>query len=285
MTLETQDQPAAVDTAAESTPTVPDTTVAEPTEPTELEGLLNEEQADPDEIEEEFEGLKLRGKKDHLEEFKKGRMLHADYTRKTQEFAEQRKSWESERTATEQLEQEKYQFWSLQQRAQQLQQVNFQALRQANPEMAENLRDELAKLSAALPVMGQALAQKTQERKLEAERANANRVNQSELIVAREVKDWGPAKLQAFMDAGQKAGLDSRAVRDMLVQFPQAARFLNKSLAYDQMLAQRLQKAKTPPPAPKPVTRVGGSSASTTKSTSDMTPAEYAEWRRARQKR
>ena len=283
MTLETQDQPAAVE-AAESTPTVPET-VAEPTKSTELEGLLNEEQADPDEIEEEFEGLKLRGKKDLVEAHKKGRMLDADYTQKTQRLSEERKSWESERTATEQLEQEKFQFWSLQQRAQQLQQVNFQALRQANPEMAENLRDELAKLSAALPVMGQALAQKTQERKLEAERANANRVNQSELIVAREVKDWGPAKLQAFMDAGQKAGLDSRAVRDMLVQFPQAARFLNKSLAYDQMLAQRLQKAKTPPPAPKPVTRVGGSSASTTKSTSDMTPAEYAEWRRSRQKR
>ena len=56
------------------------------------DGLLETQQQPEDEIEEEFEGLKVRGKKDLLEEFKKGRMLHADYTRKTQEVAELRRS-------------------------------------------------------------------------------------------------------------------------------------------------------------------------------------------------
>lgn len=290
----TLDQPAAtfeMSPPPESTPNpVPaneTTTGAEPTDATELDGLLlpEEQQADPDEVEEEFEGLKLRGKKDQIEQLRKERMLHADYTRKTQTFAEERKTWESERAAETQLEHDKFQFWQLNERAKQLQQVDFSALRQTNPELAESLRDELAKLSAVLPQMGQTLAQKTHERKLHAERENANRVDQANQIVAREVKGWGQEKLAQFVAAGQRAGIEPDAMRQLLISHPQASRFINKALAYDQLLAQRLQKAKAAPPPPKPVTRVGGGGATTTKSTSDMTPAEYAEWRRARQKR
>jgi hypothetical protein len=200
------------------------------TEPPNLEGLLEQQQAEPEEIEEELEGLKLRGKKDAVEEFKKGRMLHADYTRKTQELADEKRNFGSEREsftrqrqADAQLEAERFQAWSAHQRVQQLQQVNFTALRQANPEFADQLRDELAQLSAALPGMSNALSQKLQQRNLEAQQLDARRANDSEAVVMREVKDWGPEKLAKFNDAGQKAGIPPEGMRQLLIHFPQAA--------------------------------------------------------------
>lgn len=279
------EQPAAT---PDSTP-APEGATPDPTNAEAGNGLPDElQQPEPDEVEEELEGVKLKGRKEALEKIKAERLMQADYTRKTQEVADQRKSFESEREqftrereATQQFEQEKFQFWSLQQRAQQLQQVNFAALRQTNPEMAESLRDELAKLSAVLPQMGQALAQKAEARKLETERERANRANQSEQIVMREVKDWGPEKFKAFVDAGGKAGLQPADVQRMLVEFPQVARFLDKALKFDQHLASRLQKPPPPPP-PQPATRLAGSGATNTKSPDAMNEREYAEWRRQR---
>lgn len=254
-----------------------------------LEPELLQQQAEPEEIEDELEGVKLRGRKEALEKIKAERLMQADYTRKTQEVAEQRRTFETEREqyqrereATQAFENEKFQFWSLQQRAQQLQQVNFAALRQTNPEMAESLRDELAKLSAVLPQMGSALAQKAEARKFESERERASRANQSEQIVMREVKDWGVEKFKAFVDAGGKAGMQPQDVQRLLVDYPQVARFLDKALKFDQHLASRLQKPPASPP-PKPATRLGGTDAANTKPLGDVTdPREWAERRRQR---
>lgn len=261
----------------------------EPNE-TDLEGLLDQQQTEPEEVEEEFEGLKLKGKKDLLEEFKKGRMLHRDYTQKTQEVAEQRRTFETERESftkerqfVEQMENERFQLHAATQRFQQLQQAaaqgQFAALRQSNPEYADQLQAELAQLAAWIPGARDYLAQKTAHLKSEAERKNATRANESEQIVMREVRDWGPEKLKAFVAAGEKAGLPAEGVRQLLVQFPQASRFLNKALMYDQLLASRLKKPEATPA--QPGTRLGGGAATHTKALSDVT--DPREWQARRQ--
>ena len=271
--------------------------VAAPTEaadlqPTEIDSsaLLQEQQTEPEEIEEEFEGLKLRGKKDLLEDFKKGRMLHQDYTRKTQEVADQRRNFESEREQfqrTQQLHQQaendKFQFWSANQRLQQLQQVNLAALRQTNPELAESLRDELVQLSTAVPTMGQSLNAKLAQ--LEQSRSHDEAKLDSQLadFVAREFKGgWTTEKDVALEKFVRKEGFDPAAVRQVVRQNPLALRILDKAAKYDQLLAQRFQKKPAAEP-PKPVTRIGGSTAATPKPLSEVTdPREWAELRRKR---
>jgi hypothetical protein len=144
---------------------------------------------------------------------------------------------------------------------------------------AQALHIEFTQLQARYGQLTNSLAQKEQQRKLETERTSATRANEAEAIVMREVKDWGPEKLAKFVDAGQKAGLEPESVRRMLIEFPQAARFLNKALQYDQLLAQRMQKPAVEPP--KPVTRVGGAAAANAKPLGDITdPREWAERRR-----
>jgi hypothetical protein len=271
---------------------VPATTEAGDLQPQDLdaEGLQQEpQQPDPDEIEEEFEGLKLRGKKDLLEEFKKGRMLHADYTRKTQELAEERRTLANEREQSQrtqqlhqQVENDKFQLWSAHQRLQQLQQANLAALRQTNPELAESLRDELVQLSASVPHMGQQLNAKLAQLEQSRSQDEAKLDRQLAEFVQREFKNWTPEKDIQMENFVRKEGLDPNAVRQVLRQNPQALRILDKAAKYDQLLAQRFQKKPAAEP-PKPATRIGGGAAANTKPLGEVTdPREWAERRRQR---
>jgi hypothetical protein len=277
------EQPAAVlDSAPVETP--------DPTETPEVDSdpALLAQQAEEEEIEEELEGIRLRGKKDLVEKHKSERLMQADYTRKTQEVSEQRKSFEQERTqfqetakSHQQHIREVAQLVHVEERLQQFSQVNWQQLNQQDPVQAQALHIEFTQLQAKHGQLSSSLAQKNQQRKLEAQQSDAKRANDAEAIVMREVKDWGPEKLKAFTEASQKAGLEPEGMRQMLIQYPQAARFLNKALQYDKLLAQRLQK---PPELVKPpVSRVGGGAAATTKPLSEVTdPREWAERRRER---
>jgi hypothetical protein len=241
----------------------------------------------PEEVEDELDGVKLRGPREVLERIKAERLMQADYTRKTQEVAEQRRTFEQqqkqfEETAKSHQEhiREVARLVAIDERLGQLQQYLPQ-INQQDPQQAQALLIELQQLQAQRGQLQGSLAQKEQQRQLNAQQESAKRANEAEAIVMREVKDWGPEKLKAFVDAGQKAGIEPEGVRQMLIQFPQAARFLNKALQYDKLLAQRLQKPVAEPP--KPATRVGGGSAANTKPLSDVTdPREWAELRRQR---
>lgn len=269
--------------------------VEKPEPPQSLEEFANsdlpespEQQAEPDEVEEELDGIKLRGKKDALEKLKAERLMQADYTRKTQEVAEQRRAIEQQRTQFEEAAKahqehirEVARLVAVDERLQQFQQVNWQQLNTQDPVRAQALLIEFNQLQAARGQLAETLAQKDQQRRLEAERTSATRANEAEEVVKREVKDWGPEKLAKFVDAAQKAGMPGEKLRQALIQYPEMSRFLNKALMYDQLLAQRLQKPKVEPP--KPATRIGGGTAANTRPLSEVSdPREWAELRRQR---
>jgi hypothetical protein len=273
----------------DSTPAnnTPEPSTPEPKEPS--DGLLdNLQQPDEDEIEEELEGIKLRGKKDALEKLKAERLMQQDYTRKTQDVAEQRKAFEQQREQFQQTAkfhqehiQEVGRLMAVDERLRQFQQVNWQQLNQQDPQQAQALLIEFNQLQAARGQLANSLAQKDAQRQSVTQQESAKRANEAEAIVMREVRDWSPEKLAKFVDAGQKAGMQPEGVRQLLIQFPEVSRFLNKALMYDQLLAQRMQKPKAEPP--KPATRIGGGSAANAKPLSDITdPREWAEARRAR---
>jgi hypothetical protein len=251
-----------------------------------LDPSLLTQQDEPEEIEEELEGVKLRGRKEALERIKAERLMQADYTRKTQEVAEQRRTFEQqqkqfEETAKSHQEhiREVGRLVAIEERLGQFQQLNWQQLNSEDPVRAQALLIEFNQLQAARGQLSNSLAQKERQRELASQQETAKRANEAEAIVMREVKDWGPEKLAKFVDAGQKAGIQPENLRQMLIQFPQAARFLNKALQYDQLLAQRMQKPKVEPP--KPATRLSGGSAANTKPLGEITdPREWAERRR-----
>lgn len=265
---------------ASDTPETPETDDSKP------DAALLTQDVVPEEAEDELDGVKLRGPKEVLERIKAERLMQADYTRKTQEVAEQRRAIEQQRTQFEEAAKvhqehirEVGRLAAIEERLGQFQQVNWQHLNAENPQQAQALLIEFNQLQAARGQLANSLAQKEQQRKLEAERTSATRANEAEAIVMREVKDWGPEKLAKFVEAGQKAGAQPEDVRQLLIQFPWASRFLNKGLQYDQLLAQRLQRKPVAPPPP--ATRVSGGSAGNTKPyTEETDPRIYAQRRR-----
>lgn len=67
-----------------------------------IEGLPEQEPEVSDEVEEDLEGVKVRGKKDAVEKLKAERLMQADYTRKTQAAADEKRAVEAERATVKQ---------------------------------------------------------------------------------------------------------------------------------------------------------------------------------------
>lgn len=246
---------------------------------------------DPDEIEEELEGLKLKGKKEALEKLKAERLMHQDYTRKTMSHAEERKAFEAQRQefqrvaqTHQQMQQESAQLWAVDSRLQQLQAVNLHHLSQQDPQQAQALLIEMQQLQGHRGQLVQNLTQKQQMMQQAEQRERAKLASDAQAFLMRELKDWSPAKDAELEGYARSMGINTQQLGNFLLSNPAIALALDKASKWDKLAKDRATKPKTEPP-PKPVTRVSGAAASNTKSPSDMSPAEYAEWRAKRKSR
>jgi uncharacterized protein with von Willebrand factor type A (vWA) domain len=285
--------------APSSAPAAPAAPSAAQAEPTELNATVLEQEGtsgteletqppEPEDADFEYEGKKFKVPKDIEGELRNALLRHGDYTRKTQEVADQRKAIEADRTAHQQqvqvhqaLTKEIGQITAVDERLQQLQQVNWNALIAENPQQAQILQSEFTRLQTLRGQLGNSITQKQQQMQFTQQQEIAKRVNEAQAFLMREFKDWSPAKDQALSDYAKKEGLDPRQLSQFLLYSPQLARVLDKAARFDQSEKQRAAK---PPaaPAPKPISRVGGSAASNTKLPSQMTPEEHAVWRQER---
>jgi hypothetical protein len=249
---------------------------------------LETEPPEPEDTDFEYEGKKFKVPKDIEGELKNALLRHRDYTQKTQEVAEQRKAFEAERTMHQQtvqlaehVEKEKFQLYQIDHRMAQLSQVNFAALRQQNPELADQLRDEMIALQGQRPQLVNSLTQKHNYLQSTQQQQLAKRADDARAFLMREFKDWSPEKDQALEAYARAEGIDTRQLSQFLIHNPAIARVLDKAAKWDHAAKQRAAKPKPEPP-PKPVTRVTGSAASNAKLPSDMTPAEHRLWRQER---
>jgi len=263
---------------------------AQVNQPDDAGANLETEAIDPDEIEEELEGIKLKGKKEALERIKAERLMHQDYTRKTMSHAEERRAFESEREqfkqvaqTAQQMDQERFQLMSLDSRMNQLRQVNFAQLRQQNPELAEQLRDELTQLQAVRPQLADSLTRKHQQMQQYQQQETAKQYSQAQAFLMRELKGWSPGNARdiELTSYAQSQGIAAQRLGQYIVQDPAIAVLIDKAAQWDKLSKERASKPKEAT-APKPVSRVEGGRANTTKSPSDMSPEEYVEWRQKR---
>jgi hypothetical protein len=239
-----------------------------------------------DEIEEELEGVKLRGKKEALERIKAERLMQQDYTRKTMTHAEERRAFEAEREnfgrvqqMAEQLETERFQMRAIDTRMQQILQ-NLPAISQQNPELAQQLRDELIQLQAHRPRLEGSITQKQQQMQLTQQREHAKLFSDAQSYLMRELKDWSPAKDAELENYAKGLGINTQHLGQFLLRNPAIAVALDKAQKWDKSVKERIANIKKAPAPEKPATRVDGGKAKTQKSINDMSPAEYREFRR-----
>ncbi len=254
------------------------------TESGELE-LAEQSEGEEDELEEDLDGVKVRGKKEAIERLKAERLMQADYTRKTQEAAEIRKAAEAERESVQnarQFEQENLDIVAdlraSQREMQHLQQVNLQQLSDQDPVQAQKLMVRMQQLQAFQAQAQGVLTQRHQAFLHAQQQEAARQLEEGRRVLQRDIPGWGPemaAKLSHFALANGYTEAEVAAIRSPAMV---------RSLYREYQVAEAKKKATQRPVQVQaaPVTRVNTASKSKAAIDPDkLSPEQWIKWRNA----
>lgn len=252
----------------------------------ELEGEQSEED---DDLEEDLDGLKVRGKKDAIEKLKAERLMQADYTRKTQEVAEFRKQAEAERQTFEterqvhmQNLQEVATMRAIEMQLQNFSQVNWQQLADQDPVQAMKLDHQMRALQSQREQLRASVSQRYEQFTQAQQQEAARQLAEGQKVLQRDIPGWGPelaGKLSAFALANGYTEREVAAIRSPAMV---------RSLFREYQVAEAKKKAttRTPQVQAAPVTRVNTASKSRAAIDPDKLSAEqWLKWRNAQVKR
>mgnify|MGYP007083430617 CR=1 FL=1 len=289
-------------TAPEGVAAEAEATTPEPVEVAEAEGVENEaEQSEgtteaeqpPEEIEFDFGGNKFKVPKgsipdeiaDQLDKFTKG--TWSDYTRKSQEVAEVRKSVEARAQAVAKLENlngEVLNAYSkgLQIKAEieQLRNIDVNALWQSDPDQARRVSDLMAQKSAEFNATVNKVAQLetglTQAQEAEA----ARRAQEGEAVLERRIKGFAQKVPEIIDYVAQNYGIDKDHAAKVWRQDPATAEMAYKAMMFDRMQSAGKKPAPVAPKTAAPVTAMKAKGASPASNLNLSDPAVMAKYLR-----
>lgn len=261
----------------------------------------DEQQAEAEEIEEielSFGAKTLKVPKNaipddvraELEDFTKN--VQGDYTRKTQEVAEQRKEVEAKRELFEKLSTlkgEALSAFSAGQRVAaeiaQLERVDLNAVWQSNPDQARQISDALNMKRSEFQRHVNAVSQHEATMAAEEQQAIAKLEEAGRAEMLRTVKGFDETAEREMVAYAVKNGISEQDAKRWPLN-PKTAAMAWKAMQFDKLQAStKAATAAKPPTAPAaPVKAVSGKSTATArKSLDDMTPEEFARFRNAQQ--
>lgn len=236
---------------------------------------------DDDSEEVEHEGQKYRIPK----ALKSALMMNADYTRKTQELADLRRSAETERTRYQQASAEHVQalaaVHSIDQQLNQFQQVNWQQLSDEDPIQAQKLWMQYTQLKDSRQQIAGQVQQMEQQRAFETQQATAKRIEEGQAILKRDIPNWGPDTARQINDfAAKEFGFQPQELAQVID--PRVVKILHAAMVGTQLVKKQQEGAKSGANQAadiKPVTRVGGNNAPARR---DMHSMPIGDWMKAR---
>ena len=205
--------------------------------------------------------------------------MRKDYTEKTMALAEQRKTLEAKSQFQKDNIADIARLVAVDEQLSQYNQVNWSELSDNDPVMVQKLMVQQRQLENQRNRLAQELARKEQEMNLTEQQEFAKRIEASENVLKREIKEWSTeleTKLQAFAVA--KFGFDEFDVKKSKAD-PRLYKLLNMAYIGSQMLAKQANKPKVVTSA-KPVTNLTSKGAKVTRDPTQMSDAEFAAWRR-----
>lgn len=184
-------------------------------------------------------------------------MMQADYTRKTQELAQQRRAWEAERA--EQAEAlsanfaERARLVAIDDAIEQLEALDWQALEAVDPHQAQALWAQYNELAQARGDLAAAMEQQGWEEALEAQRDHAVRVQEGLDVLARDIDGWSSelaGKLVEFGQAELGFSLEemSQAMDPRLIKLLHRA-YEGATKSYQHQRAEAVRRAQRTSPA------------------------------------
>jgi len=271
----------AVEEEVIETPEVEETPETSQDEP---EGEETEETGEEEEIEEvEYEGKKYQVP----QELKAALLRQADYTKKTQEVAEQRRAFEQQQAETEQVlkfRQENLQGFAqlaaIDSQLQQYSQVDWQQYSQEDAQAAQQAFFQYNQLKEARGNLAGQLHHKESEALHRQREELAKRVEEGRAALTREIKDWTPQKAQELSKHGETYGFTAQEMSS--VADPRMVRVLHDAYLYRQMLNKATPKPETK--TVKPMKSIKGKT-SGSKDPEKMSTDEWMAWRNKQIKR
>lgn len=220
-----------------------------------------------------------------LEDFTKN--VQGDYTRKTQEVAEQRKAAEAERELFQKLSSLKGEalnsFTAGQRIASeiaQLEQIDLNAVWQSDPDQARRIGDTLSIKRAEFQKHVNAVSAHEAAMAAEEQQAIARLEEAGRAEMRRAVKDFDENAEREMIAYAVKSGINEQDAKRWPLN-PKTAQLAWKAMQFDKLQAQtKAATAAKPPPAPAaPVRPVSGKSAATPKDPESMSMEEFVRWR------
>ncbi|MDB5439972.1 MAG: hypothetical protein JWM33_2399 [Caulobacteraceae bacterium] len=168
---------------------------------------LGDDDEDDDEGD-ELEDVEHKGKTYQVPKGLKGAFLmQADYTRKTQELAHERRALESERSQHEQASHEtahlRAGLTAIDHQLAGLQDLDWNRIWQEQPEHAQELRGQLEELVQARGAILHGLEQWDQHRTLSEQHHHARRVQDGHQVLSRQIEGWSPELATRLGDFAQ----------------------------------------------------------------------------------
>lgn len=239
--------------------------------------------------EDDFEEIEHEGKQYKVpKELKSAIMKNADYTQKTQEIAETRRSLESDRAAfqeSQRLQAEVYQeavkAKALDDQIKQYEQVDWTALINDDPVRAQQLTMQYMQLKDARAKVAQEIAAKEQNYQSNVQQQIAKQIQETSAILQRDIPNWSPELANKLTEFAVSQGFNRDELRE--ITDARVVKLFHKAYLMDQVIANKPKQDKA---QIKPVTTLKPSASNVKKDPTEMSDAEFAKWRqKAIQKR
>lgn len=228
-------------------------TEAEAEEDTE-EQQENDEESEDDEVEEEddLEDAEFEGKNYKLpRELKDALLRQSDYTRKTQELADQRKSFESEQVKLrEQAEAQQKEFEAyadirnIDTQLQEYDKLDWNKIVDEDSTMAMKLDHEFRALQNKKQQLLHEIGQKEQERTLKQQQEFAKLEEENSKALSRDIKGWNDELKGNLTTYASSLGVPKETIDNAFKYDALAVKVLHKAHLYDQLQKKAVQKPK-----------------------------------------
>jgi hypothetical protein len=237
----------------------------------------------------EFDEIEYDGEKYSVpKKLKDGFLMQSDYTRKTQEVAEQRKAIEAERESIKQrAEAERAnirdvaQIYGIDEQLTELDKIDWVKLGNEDPFEAQKLFQQRSLMKERRDRLVAELQQKEFQRSQEAQQEFAKRYADTNEALNKSIPGWNQdlaLKMREFAKANDLNDEDIRHAADKA----RWVKLLHKAYVGDQLINAKTSAAQEPRVEPKPLAKVTGSGARTPKTPESATDMEsYVRLRRA----
>lgn len=262
---------------------MPESTEAVVETPEDPDQALIDEVAAPvevsDEVEDDLDGVKLRGKKDQIERLKSERLMQSDYTRKTQAVAQERQQIQQQAEFNQAFLQEAAGLRAIDMRIAEYDKVDMRALIQADEKQYALLQHERGELVKQKEQLVQSL-QARQAHTLQQQQASlATLREQAAAHLSKSIPEWSPKRDAEVADYVLKQGVPAAAISNVMAHMPQFGVMAHKAELYDKLVA-KASKKPAPVAQEAPVTRIAATRATVSKDPDKMSDTEFAQWRK-----